>query len=263
MAIYERERDMLFSKDNKILIIGAKETFIIKVLMGKLKDASIEAFFASTKVNEINQRWNDCALVVYYMEAGERIDGEVATFLKDKLSDNNKQMAIIGDVTDTKDVVDNFPPHIIYKVFARPLDYNVFISAVSLYFNMVAEGETKRSILIVDDDPNYMGLVREWLKDTYKVSMANSGLRAIKWLGSNKVDLILLDYEMPVTDGPQVLEMLRSDEETKGIPVIFLTGKDDKESVLSVLALKPEGYVLKTSGKNEIVNTVSKFFVNR
>ena len=38
---------------------------------------------------------------------------------------------------------------------------------------------------------------------------------------------------------------------------------DDKESVLSVLALKPEGYVLKTSGKNEIVNTVSKFFVNR
>lgn len=254
---------MLFGKDNKILIIGAKETFIIKVLMGKLKDASIEAFFASTKVNEINQRWNDCALVVYYMEAGERIDGEVATFLKDKLSDNNKQMAIIGDVTDTKDVVDNFPPHIIYKVFARPLDYNVFISAVSLYFNMVAEGETKRSILIVDDDPNYMGLVREWLKDTYKVSMANSGLRAIKWLGSNKVDLILLDYEMPVTDGPQVLEMLRSDEETKGIPVIFLTGKDDKESVMSVLALKPEGYVLKTSGKNEIVNTVSKFFVNR
>ena len=93
--------------------------------------------------------------------------------------------------------------------------------------------------------------------------MANSGLRAIKWLGSNKVDLILLDYEMPVTDGPQVLEMLRSDEETKGIPVIFLTGKDDKESVMSVLALKPEGYVLKTSGKNEIVNTVSKFFVNR
>ena len=60
---------------------------------------------------------------------------------------------------------------------------------------------------------------------------------------------------MPVTDGPQVLEMLMSDEETKGIPVIFLTGKDDKESVMSVLALKPEGYVLKTSGKNEIVKT--------
>ena len=260
---YVWEKDMLFGNENKILIIGGKETFIIKVLIGKLKDAGIETFFAVSQVNEIDKLWHDCSLVIYYMEAGERIDREVATFLRDKLSDNNKQMAIIGDVTDTKDVVDNFPPHIIYKVFTRPLDYGAFISDVSLYFNMVAEGEMKKSILIVDDDPNYMGLVREWLKDTYKVSMANSGLRAIKWLGSNKVDLILLDYEMPVTDGPQVLEMLRSDEETKGIPVIFLTGKDDKESVMSVLALKPEGYVLKTSGKNEIVNTVSKFFVNR
>lgn len=77
------------------------------------------------------------------------------------------------------------------------------------------------------------------------------------------MDLILLDYEMPVTDGPQVLEMLRSDDETKSIPVIFLTGKDDKESVMSVLALKPEGYILKTSGKEEIENTLRTFFVNK
>ncbi|WP_029231056.1 response regulator [Butyrivibrio sp. VCB2006] len=254
---------MLFENNNKILVIGEKETFIIKVLIGKLKDAGITAIFAPTDVNDINKEWGDSGLITYYLEAGEHIPGDIATFLKDKLSDNNKQLAIIGDATDTKMVVDNFPPHVIYKVFARPLDYSVFISDVSLYFNMVAEGEMKKSILIVDDDPNYMGLVREWIKDTYKVSMANSGLRAIKWLGSNKVDLILLDYEMPVTDGPQVLEMLRSDEETKSIPVIFLTGKDDKESVMSVLALKPEGYILKTSGKNEIINTISKFFVNR
>ncbi len=80
---------------------------------------------------------------------------------------------------------------------------------------------------------------------------------------NNKADLILLDYEMPVTSGPQVLEMLRNDEDTKDIPVIFLTGKDDRESVMSVLSLKPEGYILKTSGKEEIVNTVRKFFMDR
>ena len=65
-------------------------------------------------------------------------------------------------------------------------------------------------------------VVRDWLKGTYKVSMANSGLQAIKWLGKNKADLILLDYEMPVTSGPEVLKMLRSDEDTKHIPVFFL-----------------------------------------
>lgn len=253
----------MLMEPGKILVIGGKETFIIKVLINKLKDAGINAFFSASNVNSINLEWHNCDLVVYYLEAGERMPQETATYLRDKLSDNNKQIVFIGDATDTKELLDNFPAHEIYKSYTRPLDYNGFISDILLFFNMVAEGEMKRSVLIVDDDPNYMGLVREWLKDTYKVSMANSGLRAIKWLGSNKVDLILLDYEMPVTDGPQVLEMLRSDDETKSIPVIFLTGKDDKESVLSVLALKPEGYILKTSGKEEIENTLRAFFINK
>ena len=115
-------------------------------------------------------------------------------------------------------------------------------------------------ILIVDDDPNYMGLVREWLKDSYKVSMANSGLQAIKWLGKNKADLILLDYEMPVTTGPQVLEMLRHDEETRDIPVMFLTGKNDKKSVVEVMSLKPQGYFLKTIERAELMKILNEFF---
>ena len=105
--------------------------------------------------------------------------------------------------------------------------------------------------------------MREWLKGTYKVSMANSGLQAIKFLGKNKVDLILLDHEMPVTSGPQVLEMLRSEEETKDIPVMFLTGKSDKESVMAVVALKPEGYFLKTITKEELLEKLAEFFVLR
>ena len=91
--------------------------------------------------------------------------------------------------------------------------------------------------------------------------MANSGLQAIKWLGSNKVDLILLDYEMPVTNGPQVLEMLRADDETKNIPVMFLTGKGDKESVMKVVSLKPEGYFLKTIQKDELLEKLEEFFI--
>jgi CheY-like chemotaxis protein len=91
--------------------------------------------------------------------------------------------------------------------------------------------------------------------------MANSGLQAIKWLGKNKADLILLDYEMPVTSGPQVLEMLRSDDETKDIPVMFLTGKDDKESVMKVLSLKPEGYFLKSIEKGELIEKLAEYFI--
>lgn len=62
--------------------------------------------------------------------------------------------------------------------------------------------------------------------------MATSGVKAISWLAKHKVDLILLDHEMPITSGPKVLEMLRSDDETRNIPVMFLTGRGDKESVM-------------------------------
>ena len=66
---------------------------------------------------------------------------------------------------------------------------------------------------------------------------------------------------MPVTDGPQVLEMLRADEETKSIPVIFLTGKSDRESVMAVLSLKPEGYFLKSIEREELLNNLKDFFL--
>ena len=91
--------------------------------------------------------------------------------------------------------------------------------------------------------------------------MANSGLQAIKLLGKNKVDLILLDHEMPVTSGPQVLEMLRSDPETASIPVMFLTSKGDRQSVMAVVALKPEGYFLKGIQKDELLEKLQEYFV--
>ena len=69
----------------------------------------------------------------------------------------------------------------------------------------------------------------------------------------SKVDLILLDYEMPVVDGPQVLQMLRQDPATKDIPVVFLTGIGTKEAVSRVMALKPDGYILKSTTRADIL----------
>jgi CheY-like chemotaxis protein len=115
--------------------------------------------------------------------------------------------------------------------------------------------------MIVDDDPTYLGLVREWLKDTYKVVIANSGMQAFKMLSKNKVDLILLDHEMPVTSGPQVLKMLRSEHDTADIPVIFLTGHRDRDSVLQVVDLKPEGYFLKDISKDELLEKLKEYFM--
>ena len=249
-------------EQNKIMIIGAKESFIIRVLLKKLKDVDIDAFFVTLNLDDIHDHWEETALVTFYMEKEDRFTDDIRTFLVDKMEDDDKQIILIGDPVDANEVAASIPSQLIYKILPRPLVYDDYIDCINIFNKQAASDELKRSILIVDDDPNYMSLVREWLKDSYKVSMATSGLRAIKWLGSNNtVDLILLDYEMPVTDGPQVLEMLRADNDTKNIPVMFLTGRDDKESVMAVLALNPQGYFLKTIGKEELLNKLKVFFM--
>ena len=65
---------------------------------------------------------------------------------------------------------------------------------------------------------------------------------------------------MPIANGPQVLQMLKSDSETDSIPVMFLTGHGDKESVMSVLDLKPADYLLKTIGKENLLKKLDEFF---
>lgn len=121
----------------------------------------------------------------------------------------------------------------------------------------------KKRILVVDDDSTMLRALKIWLSDEYKVYMANSGTAAITLLAQKEVDLILLDYEMPVLDGPKVFEMLRAEEGLRDIPVMFLTGRDDEESVMRVLAMKPENYLLKTDSPDHILEIISDFFAKQ
>ena len=63
-----------------------------------------------------------------------------------------------------------------------------------------------------------------------------------------------------MVSGPQVLEMLRSEPDSSSIPVFFLTGKSDKQSVMKVVALKPQNYLLKTITRDELLAELGKFF---
>ncbi len=103
-------------------------------------------------------------------------------------------------------------------------------------------------------------MIYEWLKDIYRVSLADSGKQAMETLAKNRPDLILLDYEMPETSGPQVLKMIKDDPNTADIPVIFLTGMSDKENIMKVLSLKPAGYLLKSIKKTDLRENIAAYF---
>lgn len=111
-----------------------------------------------------------------------------------------------------------------------------------------------RHILVVDDDPEQLIVIRDQLKEFYEVTLVNSGEMAFRALKKYSFDLILLDYLMPEMDGPEVLKQLKQDTGYAEIPVIFLTGVADKDAVVKLLVeYKPEGYVLKPSKKSELV----------
>ena len=97
----------------------------------------------------------------------------------------------------------------------------------------------------------------------YDVSEVGSGISAFRSITLDRPDLILLDYEMPVCDGVHVLEMLHSEKEFADIPVIFLTCKDDRESVQKVLSLKADGYLLKYLNPMEIKKRIDEFFTRK
>ena len=85
-----------------------------------------------------------------------------------------------------------------------------------------------------------------------------SGKVALKFLETKSTDLILLDYEMPGDRGPDVLEKIRSNPATENIPVIFLTGVTERDKITEVLALKPQGYLLKPINMQRLLETVSE-----
>lgn len=84
------------------------------------------------------------------------------------------------------------------------------------------------SILFVDDDP----ITREFAAvhlstDMADVSLASDGLEALQVLGRQPFDIVLLDLEMPRMDGFEVLTLLRGMAETRSLPVIVVTGRED------------------------------------
>src|SRR5215472_19264163 len=88
----------------------------------------------------------------------------------------------------------------------------------------MADGDEKKTILLVDDAPANIQIAREILKDIYKTRIATSGAKALELVKvAPAPDLILLDVNMPEMDGYEVCTRLKADPVTHDIPVIFLT----------------------------------------
>jgi putative two-component system response regulator len=120
----------------------------------------------------------------------------------------------------------------------------------------VPENSCKSIILTVDDDPIILNSIMSALKPEYDVRPFTSGETALKFLGGNSVDLILLDCNMPRMSGFDVLQILQRDEVLRHIPVIILTGSVDGEDEIRALEMGAMDYLLKPFRRKSLMTRV-------
>ena len=102
---------------NKILFIGAKESFISRVLIKKVKEAGVDVCFVPWTVDRINASLDNVSLITLFMDDGERPGEDVLHFLVDIMDEKGLQTVLAGEQQDILFVQDNFPDGLVYKTF--------------------------------------------------------------------------------------------------------------------------------------------------
>ena len=115
---------------------------------------------------------------------------------------------------------------------------------------------SRRKVLIVEDDASIGQLLKKVFQkasDQWEVEWIKDGIEALLVLGKNPPDVVVLDVVMPVVDGARVLATLRSDERTKGVKVIGVTGKRLAPDKLKFMQQHTDAFYFKPFDVNDLV----------
>lgn len=248
--------------EKKIYIIDDTESFIVSSIVKNLETLGHTCEVIPWSIDAIeSNKENFSDVVLAYIDDPDELEADVLQCLCDICSGKNN-LYMAGHEEDIEEIKNAIRTEFVAGTFYRPINATEVAEKID---QLTGNNPIKqrKHILVVDDSGTMLTTIQEWLGDKYRVSVVNSAMNAISFLTKSIPDLILLDYEMPGCSGPQLLEMLRADENTASIPVIFLTGKNDSDSVKRVLALKPEGYLLKNMSKEHIIERVDEFFSSK
>ena len=249
--------------EKKVLIIGEVGGFMVNAIINGLKRESFEITACEGRFKVISKQTELPPLAVLYLDSEISKQTDLLVYIRDQVVEKEIKLFLIGSPEEIEDAEKILTAGTVAEKFVRPLNVKDLAEKLDLAFEKETQAQARKKILIVDDDPAMLRMIKGLLSEKYHVFMANSGMNAITFLATNQVDLILLDYEMPVISGAKVLEMIRSEVTTEHIPVMFLTAKNDRESVMNVLSLKPEKYLLKTMEPHEWIQNIDEFFASK
>ena len=246
--------------DRNVLLIGNLKSYMVGAGAKALENVGVGVRRASADVSAIDSGKEDKDVFVFYITDTDEVRDDLMVYLRDITSEGNIYLMVIANRSEIQDVKRYIPESERVRYYDRPLDIKSFADELEAVFEKIESEKQKKRILVVDDNAVSLRAMKQMLSARYTVSIVNSGVSAITFLTKNEVDLILLDYEMPVVSGPQVLEMIRDEPSIEAPPVMFLTSKNDANSVKTALALKPVKYLLKSLPSSELIDAIEEFF---
>ena len=130
----------------------------------------------------------------------------------------------------------------------KPANVDALLSKIDEVVNKKQAKATEYKILFIDDDPSTLALYKTTLSADYKIIGLNSPKTALEYLEKYEPDMIIMDYNMPVYNGRFMMKYFREHENLANIPVIILTGTEDKETLEAIVDIRPTAIVHKKQG---------------
>ncbi len=252
---------MMKAKRN-VVYIGQEQHIVTQAVENRLSEAGFNVVAIPSDIDAINKSRNSTDTFLCYLDYTSPKTEIVMHYLADLCRDEHKSMCLIVDNATRTQVKKMESAQWAAHIYVRPLDMNDIAEDLAELSDAHDEFRRKKSILVVDDDSDFLMIMNYWMKNHYNIVGVNSGVEAVTYLQHHAApDLILLDYQMPDLDGYDVMQWLHGTPQTRDIPIIFLTGVSDRESVMRIVKHKPDGYLLKTSRKSELLDALERFFV--
>lgn len=117
-----------------------------------------------------------------------------------------------------------------------------------------------KRLLVIDDNYIQLRMIKGYLDNDYEVYVSKNAIEGIDVAKKLNIDLIILDYDMPVVNGLDAFKLLQEDKKTKDIPVLFLTAISAPEVVMAASKLKPAGYILKPVMPDALIKRIETVF---
>lgn len=245
-----------------IVYIGQEQHIVTQAVENRLSEAGFNVVAIPSDIDEINKNRHSTDIFLCYLDYTNPKTEIVMHYLADLCRDEHKSMCLIVDNATRSQVKQMDSAQWAAHIYVRPLDMNDIADDLIDLSEAHDEFRRKKMLLIVDDDDDFLTVMKIWLKNIYIVVGVHSGVEAVSYLGHHAApDLILLDYNMPDLDGYDVMQWLHGTPQTANIPIIFLTGVNDRESVLRIVQHKPDGYLLKSMRKSDLIDALERFFV--